>query len=49
MSMSNMRRRQKLILEQTVGRLNNLDRGIKDVKLRTELHKLKETMEMYRS
>ena len=37
LSMGNMNRRQKVYLEQTIGRLNNLDRGLKDVKIKTEM------------
>ena len=44
LAMSNMKRRQKLHLEETVGRMNNLDREIEGLKVRTEMHKLKESV-----
>ena len=48
MSMGNMRRRQKLYIESTMGRLNNLDRGLANVKIRAEMYKLKEDIEINR-
>ena len=44
LAMSNMKRRQKLHLEETVGRMNNLDREIEGLKVRREMHKLKESV-----
>ena len=44
LAMSNMKRRQKLHLEETVGRMSNLDREIEGLKVRREMHKLKESV-----
>ena len=46
LAMSNMKRRQKLHLEETVGRMSNLDREIKGLKVQTEVHKLKESAKL---
>ena len=46
LAMSNMKRRQKQHLEETVGRMNNLDREIEGLKVRTEMHKLKESVQL---
>ena len=46
MAMSNMKRRQKLNLEETAGRMSNLERQIEGLKVQTELHKLKQSIKL---